>query len=150
MQGTNISLITSCHLLMSSLLKSTAQARPCLLRIDGRCGLFWLSTATLRNSTSVHVWRKILGTCNLIWKRLVSAVAPRSNRCILALWPRYAFVSFRFAADADCAVVDRQDFPGQVWFGYALSSSAGDFICRQAFSGSLPWDSRRPGRRLHL
>ncbi|CAE7705283.1 HRP1 [Symbiodinium pilosum] len=34
----------------------------------------------------------------------------------------YAFVSFRFAADADCAVVDRQDFPGvqrQLAMGFA-------------------------------
>ena len=28
--------------------------------------------------------------------------------------PRYAFVTFQFAADADCAVVDRQDFPGRL------------------------------------
>mmetsp|Transcript_116537 Transcript_116537/g.163854 ORF Transcript_116537/g.163854 Transcript_116537/m.163854 type:complete len:382 (+) Transcript_116537:72-1217(+) len=34
----------------------------------------------------------------------------------------YAFVTFRFAADADCAVVDRQDFPGvqrQLAMGFA-------------------------------
>ena len=39
------------------------------------------------------------------------------SKVAVSSWPfvlRYAFVTFRFAADADCAVVDRQDFPGRL------------------------------------
>jgi len=41
----------------------------------------------------------------------------------------YAFVTFQFAADADCAVVDRQDFPGvqrQLAMGFATPRKKAD------------------------